>query len=151
MPLDALLSLSLQLAKMLRKHTVMMKLTILTLVAIAGLGEDAQKETGSVPPSAPTVTNGGIEARAWQVPLLQPPRPISQAGARLRPACPLMRPTIPEQNIMTCHLTQAVLGMATQHARLKPGQKVCLTSVDSLEPHYGRTPRHSAGRADPPA
>ena len=127
----------------------MMKLTIMILVAIADLGEDVRNEIGSAQPNALIVMSVEIEARAWRAPLPQSPHPISRANrARLRPVCPLMRPTILEPNTITCHLMQAVPEIATQHARLKLRRRTYQSSVDNVVPQHGHMPRHSVGRAE---
>ena len=124
----------------------MMKLTILEPIAIADLGLGAWKGTGSVQPSALTVMSDENEARAWQAPLHRSPHLMSRAGARPRPVHYLMRLTTLERCTTTCPLLLGHPEKAIRLAQLKLRRRTYRSSVDSVVPQLGRTPRHSVGR-----
>ena len=127
----------------------MLTLTIMKPIVIADQGEDAKKGTSSVQPNALIVMTEDPEARALPAPPPRCPHPISRVGhAHLHPARLPMRPAVLELNISTCHPVQVVPEMATRLAQLKLRlrRRTYQSSVDSVVPQPGLTPRHSAGR-----
>ena len=125
-----------------------MKLTIARLVVSASPG--AKRRTPNALPDARIATCDGREARALPAQPRLSRHPRVQA-LRPRPALPRVHPTAPRPSTITCLHLQGELELTTQHARLKSRRKKCQSSVRSVEPRCGRTPRHFAADAAPRA